>query len=537
MNQVSNPGKEQPVHTQGKSLPALYEIGKAVNSTLDLDEVLNLIIKETKKLFHADAGSVMLLNEDAILTIKAAQGLSDEIVKNARVQLGEGIAGWVAKTGKALLLDGKVTDPRFKNLVDRKEEILSSICTPLKCREKVIGVLMLRRTHFTSFTEEQRNLFSIIADHVAIAIENASLYKAEKKRSHELKRLNEILRLEKLKIETILSSMEDGVIVTTPEGEIIHINRSTERMLNVSRKDIVGLHFDHLFPEECCFDEIKYTVIETNGKYKSDFSRKTDDDEMHFRLICTVMKGRGDKPDGLVMVIQNITEMKRIDRMKSEFVSMVSHELRTPLTSVVGFAELMLNREFKPERRKRYLNIMIKDSQRLMRLIDELLDLSKLEAGKFYFKPTPLKIDEIIIQEIESIKGQTQKHNLMLEITGNIPILSLDRDMFTNLVSNLLSNAIKYSPEGGDIKVTLKRNEKEVIVGISDQGIGIEAEKIPRIFDKFYRVDSSLNRKTGGTGLGLATAKYIVEEFGGKIWVESELSKSSIFIFTLPLED
>ncbi|MCD4783186.1 MAG: GAF domain-containing protein [Candidatus Eremiobacteraeota bacterium] len=537
MNQVGNPEKDHPAYTQEKGLLALYEIVKAVNSTLDLDEVLNLIIKETTKLFHADAGSVMLLNENSVLTIKSAQGLPGEIIKNTRVRLGEGIAGWVAKTGETLLLDGKVTDPRFKNLVDRKEEILSSICTPLKCKGKIIGVLMLRRTHFKSYTEEQRNLFSLIADQAAIAIENASLYEAEKKRSYELRRLNEILRLEKLKIETILSSMADGVVVTTPGGEIIHINRSTERMLNVNGKDIVGKHFDHLFTEECCFDEIKYTVIETDGRYKSDFSRKTDDGEMHFRLIGTVMKGKGDKPDGLVMVIQNITEMKRIDKMKSEFVSMVSHELRTPLTSVVGFAELMMNREFNPERRKRYLNIIIKDSERLMRLIDDLLDLSKLEAGKFYFKPTPFKIDEIISQVMESLKGQAPEHNLLLEITEEIPILSLDRDMFTNLISNLLSNAVKYSPDSGDIKVTLQSNEKEVSVCVSDHGIGIEAEKIPRIFDKFYRVDSSLNRKTGGTGLGLATVKYIVEEFGGKIWVESELGKGSSFIFTLPLED
>jgi len=396
---------------------------------------------------------------------------------------------------------------------------------------------MLRRTHFKTYTEEQRNLFSLIADHVAIAIENASLYEAEKKRSQELKRLNENLRLEKLKIETILSSMADGVIVTTPTGEIIHINRSAERMLNRSTEEITGRHFDTLFPEECNFERIKYTVIEMAGKYKSDFSREINGEEMHFRLIGTVMKGREDKPDGLVIVIQNITEMKRIDKMKSEFVSMVSHELRTPLTSVMGFAELMLNKEFNPERRKRYLGIIIKDSERLMRLIDELLDLSKLEAGKFYFKPTPLKIDEIISQEMESLKGQTQKHNLILEIDGHIPILSLDRDMFTNLISNLLSNAIRYSPDGGEVRVKLQKKRREVMISVSDQGIGIESEKIPKIFEKFYRVDSSLNRKTGGTGLGLATVKYIVEEFGGKIWVESELGKGSTFIFTLPLED
>lgn len=529
----------QPTCSREQELLTLYQIGKAVNSTLDLGKVLNIIIRETTDLFQADAGSVMLYNdEEKVLTIKAAQGLSEDIIRDTRVRPGQGIAGWVFQTGEELLLDGKVTDQKFKNLVNRDETIVSSLCVPLKSKNRLLGVLMIRRTHPTRYTEYHRSLFSLIADHAAVAIENAALFKTEQEKTEELKRLNRVLLMEKLKIEAILSSMADGVVVTRPNGKIIMINKAGEKLLNVKERDIIGRHFDNLFPGKNFFERIRYAVFEVKVRYKSDISRGTGDDEMHFRLLATAMIGEDQEPGGVVVVVQNITEMKRIDKMKSEFVSMVSHELRTPLTSIVGFAELMMMRDFEQERRNRYLDIIIKDSSRLMRLINNLLDLSKLESGQIYFNPEPVKIDQVAFELLESFIGQTKKtnHNIRVMVEGDIPVISIDKDMYINVMNNLVSNAIKYSPGGGNITVRFFRNENKVEISVQDEGIGIPKEKIPLVFDKFYRVDSSLNRSTGGTGLGLATVKYIIEGFGGKIWVESEVEKGSTFTFTIPLE-
>lgn len=527
----------EPTCSREQELLVLYQIGKAVNSTLDLDEVLNIIISEAVKLFQADAGSVMLLNMEKRLTIKAAQGLSEEIVKNTVVRLGEGIAGWVAKTGQVLLLDGKVSDHRFTNLVDRKEDIYSSLCVPLKRKDKILGVLMIRRSSPTRYTEYHKSLLSLIADHAAFAIENAALYEKEKEKTDQLIKLNKELVIEKLKIETILGSMADGVVVTKPDGKIILINKAGEKMLSMDMESALGKHFDSLFPDQGLFVKIRESVFDNQIRYKSDFSKVISNEEMHFRLLATAMRKDDSLPEGIVIVIQNITEMKKIDRMKSEFVSMVSHELRTPLTSIVGFAELMKLRDFERERQNRYLGIIIKDSTRLMRLIDNLLDLSKLESGQIYFNPEPVRVDEIAFELLESFVGQKVKHSIRVSVEGEIPVISLDRDMYINVLNNLVSNAIKYSPDGGVITVRIKRQEDCIEISVSDQGIGIPKDKIPLIFGKFYRVDSSLNRETGGTGLGLATVKYIVEGFGGKIWVESELGKGSVFIFTLPLEE
>ncbi len=518
------------------SLLSLFEIGKAVNSTLDLDEVLNIIIRETLKLFSAEAGSIMLLNPEGYLTIKAACGLSEDIIKNTKVKPGEGIAGWVFEEEKALILDGKVRDPRFKNLVDRKEEILSSMAVPLKSRGKTIGVLMIRRAGPTYYTERDRNLISLIADQAAIAIENASLFEREIRKSRELENLNKELTIEKLKIETILSSMADGVVVTDTEGRIILVNKASCKLLGKDEGKLLGKYFDDIFPKQCCFSDIKDALFGKGVRFKREISQKIGDDELHFRIIATGMKVEGVY-EGLVVVVQNITEMKKVDKMKTEFVSMVSHELRTPLTSIQGFAELMLFKDFPRERQRRYLNIILKDTSRLMRLINNLLDISKLESGKISFHLEPLDIKDVISKALESFEGQSSKHTIRLEVKGEIPIMMLDRDMLINVINNLVSNGIKYSPEGGEILVSIERRKGEVWVSVKDEGIGLAPEMHKKVFDKFFRVDSSLTRETWGTGLGLATVKYIVEGFGGKIWVESELGKGSKFIFTLPLED
>jgi len=518
-------------------LLAIYEISKAVNSTLDLDEVLDIIIRETLVLFSAEAGSIMLEGPEGVLSIRAQSGLADEIVKKTLVRPGEGIAGWVYQTGEVLLLDGKVSDPRFKKLIDRKEDISSSLAAPLKSRGRVIGVLMIRRHSPEPYTEQARGLITLIADQAAIAIENASLFEKVVERSQKLEMLNADLSREKLKIETILSSMADGVVVTDPGGEIILVNLAACRILQNPAEKLIGSRFNDFFAGKCNFEDIYDSIFRRSIRYKTEISLMRDGSELNFRVVATGMRRAGCDPEGVVVVIQNITEMKRIDNMKTEFVSMVSHELRTPLTSIRGFAELMMMKEFPKERRDHYLNIILKDSSRLMRLIDNLLDLSKLESGQITLNLEPVKIDEFIPEILVSFESQKSPHRIIFRSEGNVPMLMLDRDMFSNVITNLVSNAVKYSPGGGEINITVSVEDAKVKVSVRDQGIGLAPEMQEKVFDKFFRVDSSLTRETSGTGLGLATVKYIVEGFGGKIWVESEIGKGSNFIFTLPLED
>lgn len=526
----------QPAAQQNEML-ALFEIVKAVNSTLDLDEVLNIILRESLALFDAEAGSIMLVNKEGLLTIRAAMGLSPEIVSTVRIKPGEGIAGWVFQTGKAILLDGKVSDNRFVKVVDRKEDIKSSIATPLIYKGVKTGVLMIRRSSQTPYTEHDKRLIAMIADQAAIAIENAGRFELEIERSEQLRQLNDELGLEKLKIETILTSMADGVLVTDQHGHIIMVNNAACKILRKKELDLLGRPFNQLFPQQCTFEDITEAIFVKKFRFMRDLTITFDEKDNYYRILATGMKVEGQKAEGLVTVIQNITELKRLDKMKSEFVSMVSHELRTPLTSIQGFTELIILRDFNKERRDKYLKIILEDSKRLSRLIENLLDLSKMEAGQITFNREPLKVDGLVPEILASFESQAQKHELVFLVEGEIPILMLDRDMFVNVITNLVSNAIKYSPNGGEIRVLVRLMQKKVRLSVKDHGIGIAPDMKNRIFEKFFRVDSSLTRETGGTGLGLATVKYIVEGFGGKIWVESELGKGSEFFFTLPVED
>ncbi len=537
-----NKTRQNPDNSQDSSssheMMALFEIVKAVNSSLDLDVVLDIILEKTLDLFKAEAGSIMLVNRDGYLTIRAAMGLSQDIINKTLVRPGEGIAGWVFQSGNAVLLDGKVRDDKFTKVVDRKEDINTSIAVPLISKGTNIGVLMIRRSApKTRYTEADKRLVNMIADQAALAIDNAAQFEREIERLAQLRQLNNELTLEKLKIETILRSMADGVIVTDYTGAVMMVNKAACRILGKTELDVLGRSFDGLFPGQCTFDDIKDALFVKKYRFTKEITKIENNNEFYFKLLATGMRSDDHRVEGAVVVMQNITELRRLDKMKTEFVSMVSHELRTPLTSIHGFTELIMLRDFSKERRDRYLKIILEDSKRLSRLIENLLDLSRMESGQITFHRQPVNIEGLIPEVVDSFEGQLTKHEVIYLTEGEIPVLMMDRDMFINVLTNLISNAIKYSPDGGEIRVLLRQDGDNIRLSVKDHGIGIAKDMQEKVFEKFFRVDSSLTRETGGTGLGLATVKYIVEGLGGKIWVESEMDRGSEFIVLLPVED
>ncbi len=231
---------------------------------------------------------------------------------------------------------------------------------------------------------------------------------------------------------------------------------------------------------------------------------------------------------------QNV-RLKELDRMKSEFLSTAAHELRTPLTSILGFSEILLKRKLDEERRNRFLKIINEESVGLANIINDLLDLSRIESGEgFKIKKAPIELREIIRENVNLFKSQTDKHNFEVNIPSHLASMEADKDRIGEVMASLLSNAIKFSPQGGKIRVSVEQTEEEAKVSIADEGMGIPEKDLPHIFEKFYRVDNAFIRVIAGTGLGLAIAKYIIESQGGKLSVESKLGKGSTFSFTLP---
>jgi len=227
--------------------------------------------------------------------------------------------------------------------------------------------------------------------------------------------------------------------------------------------------------------------------------------------------------------------LKELDRMKSEFLSTAAHELRTPLTSILGFSEILLKRKLDEERQNRFLKIINEESVSLSALINDLLDLSRIESGRgFRIKKAPTDIGGIIQENVHLFRSQTDEHTFKVNFARGLVKIEADKDKINQVMENLISNAVKFSPQAGKITVSIEEVKDKLKISISDNGIGIPKKDLPHIFEKFYRAESASKLAIGGTGLGLAISKYIIESHGGRIWAESKLGRGSTFSFTLP---
>ena len=245
-----------------------------------------------------------------------------------------------------------------------------------------------------------------------------------------------------------------------------------------------------------------------------------------------------------VIVIHDVSKLRRLERIRADFVANVSHELRTPLTTIHGYAETLLtNGNTKTKKRKEFLVKILKHSERLSRLVSDLLELARLETGDVELKRTQCHLKEFHEQILDVFEPVLEESGVTLEweIPEDLPQISVDSQLFMQVFVNLIDNAIKYTPDGGVITVSAEPSRtnsdavNEVVVHIQDTGIGIPSESQPRVFERFYRVDKGRERKMGGTGLGLAIAKHILLCHNGRIWLESELGQGTVFHFALPI--
>lgn len=520
-------------------LSSLSDIGKVISSTLDLKELLDNVMKLTSKVLGVEACSLLLLDEATNeLVFEVALGKKGDIVKEFRLKIGEGIAGWVAEKGEPLIVQDVKADGRFYKKVDDKTEFKtkSILALPMKIKGKIIGVAeAINKLDNKEFSERDFEFFNAIVNQAAIAIENAKLYKGMEDKVAETERLNKILYEEKIKIESILNSMAAGVVVVDMVGLMVFINNSAREILgykrgNNSEKGPYFANLMELLKKGVISEKPEYaaekTVIEGEGKKIRVFNTRV-----------SPIKGRDEETLGAVGVLEDITELENLSELKSDFVSQVSHELRTPLTSVKGATKLILRGSTGAinEKQEKLLKIMSSDTDRLINLISDLLDISKLESGRIKMKKEDFNLSEILHQCIESVQSIVKDKNLRIfERFDNNIMVNADRDKIKQVVINLLSNAIKFTPADGMIELYARQVSGLSEVSVKDTGIGISKEFHKNIFEKFQRADNSMTAEVQGTGLGLAICKKIVEDHGGKIWVESEENNGSRFFFTLP---
>ena len=359
--------------------------------------------------------------------------------------------------------------------------------------------------------------------------------------------LSEVIRLthENLEQETkrltsILSYMTDGVLATNRRGQIIMVNEMAAKQLNVNPDEVLNTSILDLLSLGDDYDlrslitEVPELTIDSqdeNGEYLS------------LRVRFALIRRESGFISGLVAVLHDTTEQDKEERERRLFVSNVSHELRTPLTSVESYLEALDDGALSEPVAPDFVKVSLNETNRMMRMVTDLLSLSRIdnETSQLDIELTNFTaFITFILNRFDKIKSQSQEDTKKYELIREYPItpiwVEIDTDKMTQVIDNILNNAIKYSPDGGKIKVGMKTTDAQLIISISDEGLGIPKKDLPRIFDRFYRVDKARSRAQGGTGLGLAIAKEIVKQHKGFIWAKSEYGKGSTFTIVLPYD-
>lgn len=363
--------------------------------------------------------------------------------------------------------------------------------------------------------------------------------------TNNLNDLSEVIRLtqenleqESKRLHSILSYMTDGVLATNRRGQIIMINDMAKRQLGVERDDALNQNILELLKIE---EEYELRDLITQSPELMIYSQNVNGEYISLRVRFALIRRESGFISGLVAVLHDTTEQEKEERERRLFVSNVSHELRTPLTSVKSYLEALdegaLTEPVAPD----FIKVSLDETNRMMRMVTDLLHLSRIDNETSHLDVELINFTAFItfiLNRFDKMRSQDdeKKYELVRDYPINSVWIEIDTDKMTQVIDNILNNAIKYSPDGGKITVNMKTTDDQMILSISDQGLGIPKQDLPKIFDRFYRVDRARSRAQGGTGLGLAIAKEIIKQHKGFIWAKSEYGKGSTFTIVLPYD-
>ena len=364
--------------------------------------------------------------------------------------------------------------------------------------------------------------------------------------TNNLNDLSEVIRLtqenleqESKRLHSILSYMTDGVLATNRRGQITMINDMAKRQLGVVSDEALNQNILELLKIE---DAYELRDLITQSPELMIYSQNVNGEYISLRVRFALIRRESGFISGLVAVLHDTTEQEKEERERRLFVSNVSHELRTPLTSVKSYLEALDEGALYEPVAPDFIKVSLDETNRMMRMVTDLLHLSRIDNATSHLDVELINFTAFItfiLNRFDKIRAQDQEKKY--ELVRDYPITSvwieIDTDKMTQVIDNILNNAIKYSPDGGKITVSMKTTDDQMILSISDQGLGIPKEDLPKIFDRFYRVDKARSRAQGGTGLGLAIAKEIIKQHNGFIWAKSEYGKGSTFTIVLPYDN
>ena len=342
--------------------------------------------------------------------------------------------------------------------------------------------------------------------------------------------LNEMTR-QKKQIETIILHMTDGIIAFNMQGEVILVNPAANRLLRLLPQD---KDFRTIFNRKINLDINMEKIIYLEN-WTSTEQKITVGDKV-LNMFFAQFKDENDRPSGVMVLIQDITEHVKLDNMRKEFVADVSHELKTPITSIMGYADTLLEGEYDKDTQNRFLNVIAEEARRMAKLVTDLLTLSRFDNNQILQEKVKFDLGALVKQCQEKVQIEIDKkeHKVECFVTADVPNVYADREGIERVVLNILTNSIKYTPDGGTIKIYVGFVYNDAYIKVIDNGLGIPEEDLNRIFERFYRVDKARTRQMGGTGLGLSIAKEILDKNNGSIDIKSEKGKGTEVVIRIP---
>lgn len=502
-------------------LSVLYELSGQIGHTLDYRQLFELILSSLYKVVKYDICAYSLVKDSSVdLTIRPARSVDSKNIDQAKeilLHAFKQISG-VRVDERNLTLKVETIEELVKDRPPlMKGEIRSFFNAPLIIRGKTRGMLHISSLKQDAFTEE----------HIRLLYTNAN------QSSAAMERLETVLETEKSKTETVIKSMADGVIMIDQNREVIVVNPAAKKALHIDSHECETF--------ECISKLLGYDPLELLRKEeRNSVKKEVSIYDMDYQVQASCVIGSDKELIGTVIALRDVSREKKIDRMKSEFISIVGHELRTPLTSIKNAVNIIFSKKAGDitENQIKFLSMADRNINRLSGIINDLLDVSRIDSGKIKIELESLDLCNPLDMAITSLSPGAGGKSISIrkEIPSDLSKAYGDSDKLEQIFINLLGNAIKFTPGGGRICVSASEVQGEdfIKISVTDTGIGIGPDEIEKIFDRFYQVEKTLTRGIQGTGLGLSIVKGLGEAHGGKIWVESKVGKGSKFVFTLP---
>jgi two-component system phosphate regulon sensor histidine kinase PhoR len=538
-------------------------IGKRFVAAIDRFQVHRALLATLQELYSFSACSILLKGNPFELSIMPRYPLSGTFLQEvfAKIARAASVIDFPKVTASELAAVADLDAPdEYTSISSGTAHVATSIgdslTIPLTVENRIIGMLSLFDEREGAFDRELLQLTTMIADYAAVALENVRLHEREMALWHSAE-------LERHRLERIISSMAEGLLITDARGTIASLNRSAQELFSLAQVDVV----------QETPTSLRELAAKSNVSWLSDLAEIVEqalagNTIMNRELIAGI---NGEyvpltlsisaaplhdstlvptHPVGVVAVLNDITSHKQIEKLKDEFVSVVSHELRTPLTAIKGYTQHLMRRierRLREAQKKsgplteppetydlRSLHIVQSQTEHLERLVNDLLDLSRVQWGELHLQYSNFYLADLLSERVQLAQVSAELHTIYLDIQVQDSRVVADQLRISQVVGSILDNAVKFSPQGRQVTVKLEEQNNDYLISVTDEGIGVSPEYFDHIFERFYRVRNIASRQYSGIGLGLFVAKAIVEAHGGNIWLSSNQGVGSTFYFTLP---